>query len=69
MIFSLLLASIAFIIVVDAAQNGADIIRLPIKQENSLTLGVRDGPQYGPDPLRTNATQKHYLSPYTVEGE
>ncbi|KAI0393555.1 aspartic peptidase domain-containing protein [Xylariaceae sp. FL0594] len=68
MIFLLLLAFLAITIVADpAAQNGADLLRSPIKRENSPTLASRDGPEYGPVPLRTNATQKHYLSPYTVD--
>ncbi|KAI0440400.1 acid protease [Xylaria telfairii] len=67
MIFILLLAFVAICVASDTLRNGAQSLRLPIRSSGSSTIGTRDDPHYGHHPLRTNATQKHYLSPYTVE--
>ncbi|TGJ87220.1 hypothetical protein E0Z10_g1558 [Xylaria hypoxylon] len=67
MIVVLLLAFVAVGIASETAHNGAHSLRLPIRSRDSSTLGARDDPGYGNHPLRANATQKHYLSPYTVE--
>ncbi|KAI0536032.1 acid protease [Xylaria digitata] len=67
MIFVLLLASVAVGIASKTAGNGAHSLRLPIRNRGSSTLENRDDPGYGSHPLKANATQKHYLSPYTVE--
>ncbi|KAI0513098.1 acid protease [Xylaria bambusicola] len=64
MIFVLFLAFAALGI---AARNGGRSLRLPIRSRDSSTLETRDGQDYGIEPLKANATQKHYLSPYTVE--
>ncbi|KAI1164771.1 aspartic peptidase domain-containing protein [Nemania serpens] len=67
MLFILLLVSVAVGIASDIASNGARSLRLPIRSRSSTLVGARGDPGYGQPPLRTNATQKHYLSPYTVE--
>ncbi|RYC56087.1 hypothetical protein CHU98_g10118 [Xylaria longipes] len=67
MIFILLLAFVAIGIAGDTPQNGGQSLRLPIRSSGSSTIRTRDDPRYGHHPLRANATQKHYLSPYTVE--
>lgn len=69
MIFALFLAFVAVVIASETARNGARSLRLPIKNRGSSAIGTRDDPGYGNHPLRTNATQKNYLSPYTVERE
>ncbi|KAI3323902.1 acid protease [Xylariaceae sp. AK1471] len=67
MISILLLASVAIGIASDTAHNGGYNLRLPLRRRESPTIETRGEPVYGQNPLRTNATQKHYLSPYTVE--
>ncbi|KAI0809548.1 acid protease [Xylaria sp. FL0064] len=67
MIFVFLLASVAVGIASDTARNGAHSLRLPLRSRSPFAVGARDDPGYGDHPLKTNATQKHYLSPYTVE--
>ncbi|KAI1129819.1 acid protease [Nemania abortiva] len=67
MISILLLVSIAVGVVSDNARDGAQSLRLPLKTRDSSTIGPRGDPGYGQNPLRVNATQKNYLSPYTVE--
>ncbi|KAJ3578108.1 hypothetical protein NPX13_g2456 [Xylaria arbuscula] len=67
MMFNLWLVSAAFGVSSQAAQSEGHSLRLPIRSRGSSALGSRDGPEYGNHPLRANATQKHYLSPYTVE--
>ncbi|KAI1348780.1 acid protease [Xylaria sp. FL0043] len=62
-----LLAFVAVGIASDTSRNGAQSLRLPIRSRGSSAVGTRDDPGYGDHPLKTNATQKHYLSPYTVE--
>ncbi|KAI0469263.1 acid protease [Xylaria cf. heliscus] len=66
MIFILLLASLAIGTASDIAREGAQSLRLPIRSSGSSPIGTRDDPRYG-HPLKVNATEKHYLSPYTVE--
>ncbi|KAI1305456.1 acid protease [Xylaria venustula] len=66
MIFILLLASVAVGLASETSRNGGRSLQLPIRSRGSSTIGVRDDPGYD-HPLRVNATQKHYLSPYTVE--
>ncbi|KAI0425344.1 acid protease [Xylaria sp. FL1042] len=67
MIFILLLVSLAVGVASDIARDGPRSLRLPMRSRGSYAVGTRDGPGYGDHPLKTNATQKHYLSPYTVE--
>ncbi|KAF2970369.1 hypothetical protein GQX73_g3209 [Xylaria multiplex] len=67
MIFVLLLASVAVGIASEATGSGGRSLRLPLRNRGSSSLGNRDDPGYGSYPLKVNATQKHYLSPYTVE--
>ncbi|KAI1281538.1 acid protease [Xylaria sp. FL0933] len=67
MISVFLLAFVAVGIAGDITRNGAHSLRLPIRSRGSSSIGTRDDPGYGDHPLKTNATQKHYLSPYTVE--
>ncbi|KAJ8106605.1 hypothetical protein ONZ43_g7010 [Nemania bipapillata] len=67
MIFILLLASIATGIASEIPPNGARSLRLPIRPGAASTVEARGGPGYGQNPLKVNATQKKYLSPYTVE--
>ncbi|KAI0422560.1 aspartic peptidase domain-containing protein [Xylaria grammica] len=67
MILVLLLAFVALVIARGTAHNGAHSLRLPIRSRDSSVLGTRDDPGYGNHPLKANATQRHYLSPYTVE--
>ncbi|KAI1110167.1 aspartic peptidase domain-containing protein [Nemania sp. NC0429] len=66
MLFILFVASVAVGVASEIAGNGAQSLRLPLRAGAS-SLGTRDDPGYGQPPLRANATQKHYLSPYTVE--
>lgn len=63
----LLLISTAIGVFGQATQNEGRSLRLPIRSQGSSLLETRDGPEYGYHPLRANATQKNYLSPYTVE--
>ncbi|KAI0113557.1 acid protease [Nemania sp. FL0031] len=51
----------------DTVRDGPQSLRLPIRARDSSTVGPRDDPGYGLSPLKINATQKNYLSPYTVE--
>ncbi|KAI0544217.1 acid protease [Xylaria curta] len=67
----MLLISVLLLVTIGIAsgttRSGPKSLRLPIRNSGSPTIGIRDDPRYGHHPLRTNATQKHYLSPYTVE--
>ncbi|KAJ8129942.1 hypothetical protein O1611_g3688 [Lasiodiplodia mahajangana] len=67
MIFLLFLPLVAVGAASNAARDGAQSLRLPIKARDSSMVGPRDDPGYGLNPLRINATQRNYLSPYTVE--
>ncbi|KAI0406365.1 aspartic peptidase domain-containing protein [Xylaria palmicola] len=67
MIFTLLLASLATGFASDETRDRAQSLQLPIRSSGSSAIEIRDDPGYGHQPLRANATQKSYLSPYTVE--
>ncbi|KAI1421731.1 acid protease [Xylaria sp. FL1777] len=67
MIFVLFLASVAVGIASEITHKGSRSLRLPIRSRGLSAIGTRDDPGYRNHPLRVNATQKHYLSPYTVE--
>ncbi|KAI1745780.1 acid protease [Xylaria scruposa] len=67
MLFISFLLLVTVAIASGTSSSGPKSLRLPIRNNGSPTIGIRDDPRYGHHPLRTNATQKRYLSPYTVE--
>ncbi|KAI0856524.1 aspartic peptidase domain-containing protein [Xylaria cubensis] len=67
MLFTSFLLLVTIAIASGTPRSGPKSLRLPIRNSGSPTIGIRDDPRYGHHPLRTNATQKRYLSPYTVE--
>ncbi|KAI0202691.1 aspartic peptidase domain-containing protein [Astrocystis sublimbata] len=67
MLFIFLFAFIALGIATETVRSGHKSLRLPIKSSKLSTIGKRDDPGYEHHPLKVNATQGRYLSPYTVE--